>query len=307
MEVPVTVSLLTSAASALPRPKTALVVDSGPDLNRMLACVLKGGGWSIQRAVDNKTVLSLARANPYDLIITGEKTCGPEDIELLRKIRSVRPHLRLIIITDKWTRGDVVTAMREQAFSYFCRPFLPSDLADMVRQAMAEPAWDDGIEIISATPEWVRLMAKCDLATARRLEQFGRGIGDIPEAERDEIVSAFREILLNAMEHGANFDSRQYVEISYIRSTRAVACMVKDPGQGFSLDELHHAAVSNSPQDLLRHFAVREERGLRPGGFGLLMAKKLVDDLIHSEKGNEVLLIKYLHPQGQPEQSQVPH
>ena len=35
---------------------------------------------------------------------------------------------------------------------------------------------------------------------------------------------------------------------------------------------------------------------MRPGGFGVLLAKQLVDELIYSEDGNEVLLIKYLDP-----------
>jgi len=33
-----------------------------------------------------------------------------------------------------------------------------------------------------------------------------------------------------------------------------------------------------------------------PCGFGLLLAKKQVDDLIYNEKANDVLLIKYLNP-----------
>jgi hypothetical protein len=33
---------------------------------------------------------------------------------------------------------------------------------------------------------------------------------------------------------------------------------------------------------------------LRPGGFGLLMTRQLVDEMIYSQAGNEVLLIKYL-------------
>ena len=37
---------------------------------------------------------------------------------------------------------------------------------------------------------------------------------------------------------------------------------------------------------------------MRPGASGILMTKKLVDDLIYNEKGNEVLLIKYLDPPG---------
>jgi anti-sigma regulatory factor (Ser/Thr protein kinase) len=34
--------------------------------------------------------------------------------------------------------------------------------------------------------------------------------------------------------------------------------------------------------------------GLWPGGFGILVAKQLVDELFYNERGNEVLLIKRL-------------
>jgi hypothetical protein len=33
---------------------------------------------------------------------------------------------------------------------------------------------------------------------------------------------------------------------------------------------------------------------MRPGGFGILMARGVVDELIYSEVGNEVLMIKYV-------------
>jgi DNA-binding response OmpR family regulator len=279
--------------------KCALLVHSGADVDELLESVLMREGWSIQHVADNEDVLAAAKKHPADLIITSKKTRGPEDIELLRKIRGVRPHVRLIILADEWTPGDVITAMREGAFSYFSAPFEPSALAAMVRAAMSEPCWDDGIEILSATPAWVSLTARCDIGTANRLVQFLYGIKDpsIPEENREEIITAFREILLNAMEHGAHFDPTQHVEISFLHSRRAVACRVKDPGQGFSLEELHHAAKDRSAEDLFSLVAVREEKGLRPGGFGMLLAKKFVDELIYNEKGNEVLLVKYLDRQ----------
>lgn len=40
----------------------------------------------------------------------------------------------------------------------------------------------------------------------------------------------------------------------------------------------------------------REKEGIRPGGYGLLLAAGTVDELIYSEIGNEVLLIKYIDP-----------
>jgi CheY-like chemotaxis protein/anti-sigma regulatory factor (Ser/Thr protein kinase) len=290
---------VTPCGGASPSPssapqRTALVVDSGPEINELLDSVFTSEGWSLQRVPNNEAALSLAAANPFDLIITGRKTPGRDDLELLHKIRAARPHLRLIILADEWTPGDVIGAMREHAFSYFSGPFQHSALVEMVRAAMDAPCWDDGIEVLSATTEWVRVMARCDIGTANRLVQFLHAVRnpDIPE----DIISAFREILLNAMEHGAHFDPSQHVEISFVRGRHAVACRVKDPGQGFSLEELRHAAINSPPGDLFSHFTVREAKGLRPGGFGLLLAKNLVDELIYNEKGDEVLLVKYLDP-----------
>ena len=201
----------------------------------------------------------------------------------------------MIILSERSTPEDVIASLRENAFSYFRPPFDRVLLADMVHQAVSEPCWDDGIEVISATPNWIRLMARCTLVTADRLVQFLRQ-ADLPEAEREDLAVACHEMLLNAMEHGGKFDPNHYVEISYLRTRRAVACRVKDPGQGFSFEELRHAAVGSSPEDLLSHMAVREDQGLRPGGFGIMLAQKLVDELIYDEHGNDVILIKHLDP-----------
>ena len=38
----------------------------------------------------------------------------------------------------------------------------------------------------------------------------------------------------------------------------------------------------------------RAETGLRPGGFGMLIVRQVVDEVAYNERGNEVLLIKHL-------------
>jgi anti-sigma regulatory factor (Ser/Thr protein kinase) len=184
--------------------------------------------------------------------------------------------------------------MREHAFSYFSKPFSLPALADMVITAAEEPCWDDGIEITSATVDWIRLAARCDLKTADRLIQFMHEIADLPQPESDAVGFAFREILMNAIDYGGHFRSDQYVEISYVRAKHMVMCRVKDPGEGFTLDEIEHAAIANPDDDPIRHMELREAKGMRPGGYGVLLTQKLVDELIYSEKGNDVLLVKYL-------------
>jgi anti-sigma regulatory factor (Ser/Thr protein kinase) len=234
-------------------------------------------------------------AGPCELVLTSEKTSGKEDVELLRRLRRVRPHTKLIILTDEATPADVLASMREHAFSFFSRPLSYDSLAYMIQLAAEGPCWDDGIEILSATPAWIRLAARCDLSTAERLVQFINEVAELPDKEKEDVATAFREILLNAIEHGGRFDPSQNVEIGYLRARHMVICRVKDPGQGFSLEEIRHTAMVNPPDDPIRHDTYREAQGLRPGGYGVLIARHFVDDLIYDEKGNDVLLIKYLN------------
>lgn len=287
-----------SPTSSAGKDHQVLVVRSRPELDQLLTTLFQQEKWGIQFAANNAEALQFAKDAFFDVIITGECTTGKEDIELLRRLRMVRPHTRLIILTEEFVRGDVLAAIRERAFSYFSRPFSTERLAEMIRIAMSEPFWDDGIEVLSGTPNWVRLCVRCDLATANRLLQFYREASDLPDAETEEVATAFREILINAMEHGGHFDPSQHVEVSYVRTRRMVLCRVKDPGQGFSLEELQHSAIANPEEDPFKHMETREAQGKRPGGFGILMATKLVDDLIYNEKGNEVLLVKYLDKAG---------
>jgi len=275
--------------------KTALVVDSSPEVNETLAEVLIEEGWQIQRTGDNKSALSLLKQTPFDLIITGQGTQAREDVELLRQIRSVRPHVRMIVLTDERTPGEVLEAIRTGVFSFFRPPYTKGNLAHIVHMATTQPAWDDGIEIVSATAQWVRLIVRCDLVTADRLVQFLRAGSTLAEDEKEDVITAFREILLNAMEHGGRFDPSQYVEVCFFRGRHVMVCRVKDPGEGFSMDEIRHAAFNSSPEDLLAHIAVREELGMRPGGFGVMLAKKLVDEVVYNEQGNDVLLVKYVN------------
>jgi DNA-binding NarL/FixJ family response regulator len=274
--------------------KFALIVDADPQVSRVLHSVLNPEEWSIVLAPDNRSVLKIVEARPFDLIITDTESTGKEDIDLLQRIRRVRPHVRLIILTDESTPADVIRAIRERAFSYFTKPVSTASFADIVRWATTEPPWDDGIEVVSATPEWISIIARCDRKTADRLVQFFQEMSDLPHPEREDIATAFREMLLNAFEHGGNFDPNQYVEVAYVRTRKLVMCRIKDPGQGFSLEEIHHAAVNNPSYDPIRHALLREARGLRPGGYGVLLTRHLVDELVYSEKGNEVLLIKYM-------------
>jgi anti-sigma regulatory factor (Ser/Thr protein kinase) len=152
-----------------------------------------------------------------------------------------------------------------------------------------------GMEIVSVSPEWLELRVPCALAAIEPLQQLLTKLdADLPREIGDAISYAFREMLSNAVEYGGGLDSRKHVEVRYVRLRRAVICRIKDPGDGFDPTELDHAAVNNPNHNPIRHVVVREAKGLRPGGFGILLTRQLVDELVYNERHNEVLFVKYL-------------
>jgi anti-sigma regulatory factor (Ser/Thr protein kinase) len=101
-------------------------------------------------------------------------------------------------------------------------------------------------------------------------------------------------MLLNAMEHGAGFDEEKVIEVTAARTARAIVYHFRDPGGGFDRRTLSHAALSADADSVVASALRRAELGLRPGGFGMLIARHVADELVYNERGNEALLVKHL-------------
>jgi CheY-like chemotaxis protein len=271
-----------------------LLVEDDPGIHKLLAAAL-GSGWEIDSAYDGLEGLARVEARAYDLVLTDIRMPRLDGLELLRHIHRIRPEAKVVVMTGESTPANMVQAIREQAFSYLSKPFSPGAVADLLREAVECSYGQDDIEVLSAAAHWISLRLRCKMETADRLMQFVREMGTgLPAEERENIAGAFRELLMNAIEHGCGWDPGKRVTVTYVRTARAIVYLIQDPGRGFSFDAIAHAAVANPPDRPARHLEVREAMGVRPGGFGILLSRNLVDELIYNEQGNEVLFVKYL-------------
>jgi anti-sigma regulatory factor (Ser/Thr protein kinase) len=212
----------------------------------------------------------------------------------IKMLRAVNSDVKIIPFVEQATAAQVVAAIRSHAFSFFSCPFDVGEACHMIEAAAALSDWTNGIEVLSAAPEYLTLRLRCALHTADRLVQFLKEVPvELTGDEREETAQAFRELLLNAIEHGGKLNANEWVRVSRIRTRRTLVYHIVDPGEGFSRSGLSHAAVFD-PDNPLLHVQVREDLGTRPGGFGLLIATQMVDEVIYNEQGNQVILIKHL-------------
>jgi anti-sigma regulatory factor (Ser/Thr protein kinase)/ActR/RegA family two-component response regulator len=231
----------------------------------------------------------------FDVVITDPATGATDDLALLAELRRVRPGIRTIVLAPTLSSADVIAALRQHVFACFTRPIDYEEVADMSRAAIENADWRDGIEVTSGLPYWISLRVSCRLITADRLTRFMTEYSaGIPSSERDLLMTAFREMLLNAMEHGAGFDPEKVIEVTAAQTARAIVFHFRDPGSGFDRTDLSHAVATPQSADVFKTTIERAESGVRPGGFGMLIVRQIVDELVYNERGNEVLLIKHL-------------
>lgn len=274
--------------------KRILVADDDVTVRDWLAGILRAEKYQVATVSDGKAALKKILGSKFDLVLLDVRMPKMDGLDVLAALRGKKNLPKIIVVTSDDSPQTLIAAIRENAHQYIAKPINQTALVTLVRQAIGKKAAVPTIEVISARPEWIELSVPCSMDAAERLEGFIAHLdAGLPEQVRAAVGHAFHELLMNAIEWGGKLDPRRKVRISCLRAKRMLMYRIADPGPGFKLSDLSHAAISYGDEPML-HGQVREEKGLRPGGFGLLMVKASVDELLYNEKQNEVVFVKYI-------------
>ena len=272
-----------------------LVVEDDRTTRLLLRELLKRAGYAVSTASDGKLALRQLRKKQFDLMLVDVWLPRMTGLELLARLKDLPDRPIAVVMTSDDTPEIMLEAVRERAYHYVSKPVQPDDLITILGKAVSAKPASLSIEVVSARPHWVELVVPCDRDAAERIQSFmARLKAGLSDEIRESVGWVFRELLLNAIEWGGKLDPRRKVRISYLRARRMLLYRIADPGQGFSFNHLEHSAVANPDDQPYEHMESRLEKGLRPGGFGILMAQSMVDDLLYNEKQNEVVFVKYL-------------
>jgi CheY-like chemotaxis protein/anti-sigma regulatory factor (Ser/Thr protein kinase) len=274
---------------------SVLVVEDDRATRLFLRETLKQAGFSVSTAGDGHRALEQLKRKPFDLMVLDVWLPRLDGLQVLARLRSAGRSTKVVVMTSDNTPETVLETVRKEAYHYLSKPVDPQSLVTLLKDALAAPRELPGIRVLSARPHWVELLVPCDRRTAERVESFLMGLkADLPRDVRESVGQVFREMLLNAIEWGGELDPKRVVKIAYLRARRMLMYRIADPGKGFRFEDLTHAAVANPKDKPFEHARVRREKGLRAGGFGILMAQALVDELLYNEAQNEVVFVKYL-------------
>jgi two-component system, OmpR family, response regulator len=276
--------------------RKALVVEDEPVVGQLLSEHLRRWGFEPTVFTEGKPAIPWVRDHQPDLVlldlmlpdIDGFAVC--ENLKLDRETNLIP----VVMVTALGQHQDRVHGLQVGANRYLTKPFTPETLNRAIMDACS---WREDMRRRGTEGE-IHFRFQSDV---QFLDELNHLLGalflftGLAETQIKQLTIAVRELGTNAIEWGHEKQIDRIVNVIYRIDPEKVIIDIKDTGPGFDPDNLPHAA---QPDDPISHMMVRDTLGMREGGFGILMARGLVDELKYNDTGNEVRLVKYFPTRG---------
>ena len=121
-------------------PPTVLVADDDRSIRTVLTQALGRSGYQVRSTGNAATLWRWVEDGEGDLVITDVVMPDENGLDLIPRIRKIRPDLRVIVMSAQTTLLTAVKATERGAFEYLPKPFDLQELLSVVGRALAVPA-----------------------------------------------------------------------------------------------------------------------------------------------------------------------
>jgi two-component system nitrogen regulation response regulator GlnG len=121
-------------------PPTVLVADDDRSIRTVLTQALGRSGYQVRSTSNAATLWRWVEEGEGDLVITDVVMPDENGLDLIPRIRRVRPDLRVVVMSAQSTLMTAVKATQRGAFEYLPKPFDLQELLAVVGRALAAPA-----------------------------------------------------------------------------------------------------------------------------------------------------------------------
>jgi DNA-binding response OmpR family regulator len=277
---------------------TALIVEDHLDQAEMVARLLKLRDYESIVAETGEKGLHLARQHGPDVVLLDLMLPDINGFDVCRQLRSDRATMLtpIVMLTALGDNENRLHGFRVGANAYLSKPY---GIEDLFQAISAARAWRADMDQENLQGE-IHVELNSEVAFLQELNDFLMNLCKSTPLTTDQVLQLRQAVLemgQNAIEWGNKHHVEKLVHIRYRLFEDRVEIVVRDQGAGFDPAHLPHAAADNDP---VTHLDVRDELGIRTGGYGLMISRGMVDELRYNDLGNEVTLIKRYRPSPPP-------
>lgn len=277
-------------------PPIALIVNDEPATSAQLAALVGELGFEAVVSSTGAGALSHVRAQQPDVILLDLTLPDATGFEICHKLKCDRETnlIPIVLVALKDDPRQMLSGVRVGSNGYISKPYTSDEVKEAIDSAIA---WrheriehgDSGEIVFMLRSEMSILQQTNDMLT----DLFTHT--PLTERQIKELKQVLTEMGGNAIEWGHRRNADLPLKITYRIGSDQVTLIIRDQGPGFDPKNLPHAACDEDP---IQHLDVRNELGIREGGFGIMLAKGMVDEFKYNDIGNQVTLVKRFAKQG---------
>lgn len=275
-------------------PPTALIVNDEPTTNDLLAVYVRELGFETVQKDTGKGALQAVLNHRPDVILLDLTLPDATGFEICHKLKCDRETnlIPVILVALRDDPRQMLSGLRVGSNGYISKPYTREEVKEAVESAVSwrherEEHGDHGEITFTLRSEMTFLQETNDLLT----DLFQHT--PLTERQIKELKQVITEMGGNAIEWGHRRNAELPLKIIYRIGSDRVTLIIRDQGPGFDPSNLPHAANDDDP---IQHLDVRNELGIREGGFGIMLAKGMVDEFAYNDVGNQVTLVKKFPP-----------
>lgn len=119
--------------------RTILIADDDDAIRTVLTQALTRAGYTVRAAANATTLWGWVSDGDGDLVITDVVMPDENGLDLIPRIRKIRPDMRIIVMSAQSTLMTAVKATERGAFDYIPKPFDLTELLNVVKRALETP------------------------------------------------------------------------------------------------------------------------------------------------------------------------
>jgi len=123
---------------------TVLIADDDRSIRTVLTQALGRSGYQVRGTASAATLWRWVEDGEGDVVITDVIMPDENGLDLIPRIRRIRPELPVIVMSAQSTLTTAVQATQRGAFDYLPKPFDLADLLSVVDRALKQPAHQPG-------------------------------------------------------------------------------------------------------------------------------------------------------------------
>jgi two-component system nitrogen regulation response regulator GlnG len=121
-------------------PRTILIADDDRAIRTVLSQALGRSGYQVRATSSAATLWRWVEDGEGDLVITDVVMPDENGLDLVPRIKRVRPELRVVVMSAQSTFATAIKATQRGAFEYLPKPFDLKELLAVCERALAAPA-----------------------------------------------------------------------------------------------------------------------------------------------------------------------